>query len=557
MSSVASNKTIPATTTVSSNSTAPPAEASNTTNATQTSADVGASVTTALTNSTDDSMMTLLTLGPLTSCISLPDLSVSPMPVSSQSGVAQQHALRAWLDALPTKRSCSSLAWKLTPDYSRHLEAVMTFQGELERIVPAAANATGTTTIGGTSGIALNASAPAPADRVAANNASFFSSSASASALWSPPATNVNSLAQTLPLWIGVTLSCVAMVHLVALVLHIFSNLDALFRASSASALGSRATSDSVLPGHARSTNQSAATLVEASADEKTSQLPQYTEQCVASVDGLRAGECRALVRISRKVNSVVVGMLMLAALAMVAVAVVLSAKFAVGPVELSGGLNGSEVNAGDGATTESTSSGVSDASRTTSTSSVTVPMSHVLNPASLSVATATASMRLVRRQTNYLATPPPSSAAVPVATSLSMPTSTVAASSPTETWEASPNASLFPTLTATRSTTTATGVATASASAWTICASSTDTCTPSRSSSMLVLERADSFHRVWWIVMLDLVLWFVQRRRLRSQTALDNARALIAAQLRSADGTHFTPNSRSSHLDPARAHRA
>ncbi|CDW97701.1 hypothetical protein [Sporisorium scitamineum] len=138
--------------------------------------------------------------------------------------------------------------------------------------------------------------------------------------------------------------------------------------------------------------------------------------------------------------------------------------------------------------------------------------------------------IRLVRRQTNFFPTPS-STASPPTNDSTSSPSASVSTSAPSST--PTPNASLFPTITTTLSSSAFTAQPTTSTSSPSPPASTSTTSTNSSSTpSLFVLQRGSSIHKLWWIVMLDLLLWFAQRRRTRSQTALDKARSFVISQL-------------------------
>ncbi|SJX64844.1 uncharacterized protein SRS1_15273 [Sporisorium reilianum f. sp. reilianum] len=494
--------------------------------------------------------MTLLTFGPLSSCIDLPNLSAGSVPrTANMADAARKQAIQTWLASLPTTSSCSALSWTLRPDYSPHLQAMSTFQAQLEQLFPAVAN---TSSTGGVNGIA-NASS-------ASSNTSFFPSTPATSA-FSASTSSTSTLPTTLPLWIGITLASTALVHLLALILHICSDLDALFP-SLVAKLHSRP-EEFELPQHVQQPNESTTTLVEeptGDADAKADP-PQYTEPPAdAGKAGVEGGmvETPWLIRMARKCKRLVVPLLLVSALAMVGVAVVLNAKFVVGAV---GGFGGSSVAAslpvassagsnatvtGANVTSAAVTSMSADSSRSHPATSATSSMADVAatstaTPVALSTSDrvekvtasstapavlATSSMtKLVRRQVNFFPTASSSTPSSSLAASLA-PTTSTATPSPTE-----PNASLFPTLTTTTNppsstTTTSTPTLTASPSA---SATATSTTT---STSAFVLQRSSSIHRLWWIVMLDLVLWFAQRRRTRSQTALDKARAFVVGQL-------------------------
>ncbi|CBQ69204.1 conserved hypothetical protein [Sporisorium reilianum SRZ2] len=492
--------------------------------------------------------MTLLTFGPLSSCIDLPNLSAGSVPrTANMADAARKQAIQTWLASLPTTSSCSALSWTLRPDYSPHLQAMSTFQAQLEQLFPAVAN---TSSTGGVNGIA-NASS-------ASSNTSFFPSTPATSA-FSASTSSTSTLPTTLPLWIGITLASTALVHLLALILHICSDLDALFP-SLVAKLHSRP-EEFELPQHVQQPNESTTTLVESPGDaDAKADPPQYTEPPAdvgkAGVEGGMV-ETPGLIRMARKCKRLVVPLLLVSALAMVGVAVVLNAKFVVGAV---GGFGGSSVAAslpvassagsnatvtGANVTSAAVTSMSADSSRSHPATSATSSMADVAatstaTPVALSTSDrvekvtasstapavlATSSMtKLVRRQVNFFPTASSSTPSSSLAASLA-PTTSTATPSPTE-----PNASLFPTLTTTTnppsSTTAAAATLTASSSA---SATATSTTT---STSAFVLQRSSSIHRLWWIVMLDLVLWFAQRRRTRSQTALDKARAFVVGQL-------------------------
>ncbi|GAC98032.1 RSC complex protein [Pseudozyma hubeiensis SY62] len=502
-------------------------------------------------NASAESLTTLLTFGPLSSCISLPDLSASPLPSNArQSGSAQQQALQEWFDALPMQRSCTPFSWKFVPDYTHHLDAMVTFQGQLEQMFPPLNGTMG----GAGAGPTLTNQTTTQSD----SNGSFFSSAPTSVAFSSNPTTG-STLPQGLPLWIGVTLGCVTIVHLLAFVLHVCSDLDALFPTLAAK-FRTSPTPNSVLPSHAPATNQSSATLVDQPQDEQASEPPKYTEPAPASstqgASDLQATP--ALIRVSRKLKRVIVPLLLLSALGMVGVAVVLNAKFAVGPVgSFSGSGDGRQVDgsgwsasslAGDvssAAVPLSTSSSARSTSRTregsagttsnatVSTSSDDQAESRPVSPA----ATATPSMTtLVRRQTDFFPVASSSIATSSEVAPIALPTtpSTFASPTPTSssTSSSAPNASLFPPITSSTpypsSSSTSAAQPTPSSSTASAAAASTSSTAP----SPFVLHRGDSTHRLWWIVILDLLLWFIQRRRIRSQTGLDKARSMVIDQL-------------------------
>ncbi|KAF6766866.1 hypothetical protein PSEUBRA_000941 [Kalmanozyma brasiliensis GHG001] len=502
-------------------------------------------------NGIQDSMVTLLTFGPLSSCIELPDLSgiTSPLKPNLSEAVRAQ-VLHDWLVSLPTKPSCTSFSWTFRPDYFLHLDAMTTFQAELEQLFPSVSNSTAASTSTQT-------------------NSTFFSNIADTSA---PAATPTGTpLPETLPLWIGITIACTTLVHLLALILHVCSELDSLFP-SFAEKLEAKP-EEETLPSHA--VNESLTTLVEAkpdvSTDEKPSDPPQYTAPTSDTVkpapeksNPMHGGlqETPSLIRISRQAKRLVVPLLLVSALMLIGVAVVLNAKFAVGPVA---GFSSSDGSTGVLTSSPGATSSVSAAVPVSSVSTAsTVTTSDVINstransdgardsrpaasndvaaptPAAdavtkspappIDMPSPTASMvRIVKRQTNFFPAPSSSDSPVPPAPT---PVSSPAAPSEAAPSSSLPNASLFPTtLPSTSPSPTPTALSSTTSPRQSTESSGTPTPAPAPA-ARFVLQRGDSTHRLWWIVMLDLLLWFVQRRRTRTQTAMDKARKVVLKQL-------------------------
>ncbi|KAJ1022328.1 hypothetical protein NDA13_005239 [Ustilago tritici] len=496
----------------------------------------------------DDAMVTMLTFGPLSSCITLPDLSAKQLPSSAN---LSNSAVQAWLTSLPTSSSCSPYSWTFKPDYTEHLNAMGTLQQQLEQLFP-------------TTNSTLAGQATVNDTWAAAGNGSFFGNT---SALGLGSSASSKTLPTGLPLWMGLMIACAALVHLIALVLHICSDLDALL--PSLAAKLDPQPEDSVLPSHAMPPNESSATLVDAEtvqkadvdADAKVVDLPGYAEPAAAAALPVATAQrdyatmpTPALISISRKAKRFLVPLLLLSTLGSIGVAVVLNSKFAAGPVNTLPTSLGSSTTVPAPASSSSASIAVLNASTSSSrsdaaptalasdipsstrqrTSSNATNTTSNIDPAPTQdrdispspsedpgpAATATPSMtRLVKRQNNFFpaVSPTVSSSSASLASSSAPPVPTASATSST---------SLFPPM----PTSTSVSAPTSSLSAAPCSTTASNT-----SSSLLVLEKGDSMHRIWWIVMLDLILWFAQRRRTRKQTALDQARATIL--------DHFAPS--------------
>ena len=442
-------------------------------------------------------MMTLLTLGPLSSCLSLPDLSAAKLPASANSSDGVQQ----WLSGLPTTSACTSLSWTLKPDYSAQLNAVATFQSQLQQLFPLP-------TTNATQGTVQPA------------GGSFFSSSAL------PSSSTGTVLPTGLPVWMGAVLASATLVHLVALVLHVCADFDALFP----SIVGKQKPREAILPSTA---SESTATLV----DEKESQPepPKYAPAASTSTSGVEA--MPGVICIGRRLKRLVVPLLLLSALGCVGVAVVLNSKFAPGAVKAFGSTNAGVSPPSVVSSALPTTSTTSSVAPATAASSISTPSSTVgattsegslqgdtrsdtSSMAPTTTVTGTMTMtKLVRRQTNFFSAPP--------ANSSSSSTSAFVAI-------ATPNAALFPTPSSTSTAvgSSPTSTSTAPASATTEAVESGTGGDAGGEGARFVVERGDSMHRLWWIVMLDLVLWFAQRRRTRKQTAQDQARTTLLSRL-------------------------
>ncbi|TKY88708.1 hypothetical protein EX895_002339 [Sporisorium graminicola] len=572
------NTTAPTNTSSDASGLLPQGTASKNSTRNSTTTPAGASVASNSTNNTD-SMVTLLTFGPLSSCVQLPNLSSSTMPeIGNFSNVAKQQAISAWLASLTTTSSCTALSWAMRPDYSKHLDAMSSFQTQLEELFPLAAAYT-SSAVGMTSTVSTSG---------AGSNLSFFPNSSSTNA-FSAAANTADTLPTTLPLWIGLALACATLVHLLAFILHLCADLDALFPSLAAKRQANQKPDEFELPQHIQHPNESKEALVQdkqavQGVDRNTNEPPRYNEPLTSEQSEVGCGlvETHVLIRIARKCKRIVVPLLMLSAAAMVGVAVVLNAKFAVGPV---GSFSGSDSAIGPAVGSSSGSSAItvganntsaaapisyastsSDAggrsrqaaSPTSSSGDATsekpsvpiVDQSRVGEEGRTSASTSTSTptvpamssmARLVRRQTLFFSTPSssgdnPSATATTTtsATAFDLPpslssSSTATLSTPTPSSTATDiNASLFPTIATTASSAL-------SFPAWPTAGASAPTTSMTAAASapsVFVLQRGSSIHRLWWIVMLDLLLWLAQRRRTRAQTALDKARALVIDQL-------------------------
>ncbi|KAJ1019591.1 hypothetical protein NDA18_006069 [Ustilago nuda] len=529
-------------------------------NDTNTTSSVPRLATTSSSNQVDDNdaMVTLLTFGPMSSCITLPDLSAKQLPWSAN---LSNSAVQAWLTSLPTSSSCSPYSWTFKPDYTEHLNALGTLQQQLEQLFP-------------TTNSTLAGQATVNDTWAAVGNGSFFGNT---SALGLGSSASSKTLATRLPLWMGLTIACAALVHLIALVLHICSDLDALLP-SLAVKLHPQP-EDSVLPSHVMPPNESSATLVDAEvvqkahvdADAKVVDPPGYAEPAAAAALAVATAQrdyatmpTPALISISRKAKRFLLPLLLLSALGSIGVAVVLSSKFAAGPVNTLPTSLGSSTTAAAPASSSSTSMAALNASTSSSpsdaaptalasdiatstrerTSSNATNTTSNIDPAPTQdrdisprpseeagrAGSATASMtRLAKRQNNFFpaVSPTVSSSSASLASSITPPIPTASATSSTSLFPPMPTStSLFPPV----PTSTSVSATTSSSSAAPCSTTASNT-----SSSLLLLEKGDSIHRIWWIVMLDLILWFAQRRRTRKQTALDQARATILH--------HFAPS--------------
>ncbi|KAI3488827.1 hypothetical protein L1887_47026 [Cichorium endivia] len=261
--------------------------------------------------------------------------------------------------------------------------------------------------------------------------------------------------------------------------------------------------------------NESTATLVEPKTTPEDSKIdpPGYTAPVVlqAVVGSVGDGQL-PVARACRSAKRVFVPLLLLAALGMVGIAVVLNSKFAQDRV----GVASSALVSTDTASTSA--SGVSVASSFAVATSSVRRAGHASNATSAdstALPTGTLSMtRLVRRQADFfppaLAPSRSSSSESLAPTWTSTPSTMSSLVTPTPSSSAMLSSSSSPTSTFSLSTQSVTPVATTAH-----VASTTDVSNEAR--SLLVMERGSSMHRVWWVVMLDLVLWFIQRRRTRS----------------------------------------
>ncbi|SNX83973.1 uncharacterized protein MEPE_02681 [Melanopsichium pennsylvanicum] len=529
--------------------------------------------------------VTLLTFGPLSSCITLPNITAEPLPATvNLSDAAQYQVIQAWFTKLPKTSSCSTLAWKLKPDYSDHLNAMSTFQNQLEQLFPASNSTLGTSGLAGDANntISTNTSVSTTAPN---GISTFFGSGVSSSSSLSTWSTG-DSLPSSLPLWMGVVVASTALVHLLALILHICSDLDVLFPALAAKLI--RAQEESVLPSHIAPSNGSSATLVDSNTstdpDAKVVDPPGYLEPLSApsrSSDVMDAGlkPTPTLLRYSRKCKRLIVPLLLVSALATIAVAVVLNSKFAAGAVTTFPSSASSVVSIPSASVNKPSST----MSMLTANSSSVMPMTSAssssssskasgLSSASVSDVTGTGTnvsetskiaanaddkssssvsptmsklvrRQLVRRQTNFFTTPSSSStSSAPMSSSSDLAQSS---SSSAATQNSSLSSSILsPSSSASSSLLTsaspiATPTAIASSNALTTStatgttnSSSNDTTSDAQTNSLFVLSQGDSMHRLWWIVMIDLLLWFCQRRRTRAQIAFDKARKSLLAQI-------------------------
>ncbi|SPO29662.1 uncharacterized protein UTRI_05484 [Ustilago trichophora] len=538
----------------------------------------------------DDAMVTLLTFGPLSSCISLPNLAASSLPsTANYSSTAQQQIIQSWLTSLPTTSSCTTLSWTLKPDYSHHLNSMAIFQSQLEQLFPTSNSTAGSSKTleaaqPGTSAAGIkNANASANGSVAAASTpsvASFFPGGTAPSAISGLASSNAT-LPTGLPLWIGVVIASSALVHLLSFIIHICSDLDALFPSLAIKLQGKP--DEPSLPSHALPSNESSATLVDATPpsdpDVKVADPPSYTEpvttQGLSTQNGLKPTP--ALIRFSRKAKRLMVPLLLLSALGTIAVAVVLNSKFAAGPVRnfpssLSSVVAPVALPDANFTLSQMPSSSASLVNTTTSASMTgnsssgsisrpsTVPTFGVnatsdklpdnerhsltdvnapaatptTTPSPIITTTTTQSMtKLVRRQTNFFPTPTstdttPASATRPTTiASFSSPSNSLPPASPFASTASTPNASLFPP----NPTSTTTPAGSASTLTQAMPTNSTiESLTPT--DPLFVISSGDSIHRLWWIVMLNFLLWFAQRRRTRSQIGTDKARLAILAQL-------------------------
>ncbi|GAC74400.1 hypothetical protein PANT_11d00042 [Moesziomyces antarcticus T-34] len=458
--------------------------------------------TSLMVSNTSDTALTLVTFGPLSACVSIPRLDNTAAPVLSNSTVVAQRQLDAWLGKLPTTTRCTTLAWTLRPDYSDPLDALARFQDQIDQLFP----------------VQNSTFAAKILEAQPAGNASFFQPSSGAGLLLAP-SSGPRMLPTTLPIWMGAVMAGVVLVHLVVLLLHIGAEIAVLFPSFAAKSKHPLAQS---LPMQ----NESTATLVEPKTTPEDGKIdpPGYTAPVVqqAVVGSVGDGQL-PVARACRSAKRVFVPLLLLAALGMVGIAVVLNSKFAQGPV----GVASSALVSTDTASTSA--SGVSVASSFAVATSSVRRAGHASNATSAdstALPTGTLSMtRLARRQADFFPPAPApsrsSSSESLAPTWTSTPSTRSSLVAPTPSSSAMFSSFSSPTSTSSLSTQSILPVATTAPVASTAHVSN-------EARQLLVMERGSSMHRVWWIVMLDLVLWFIQRRRTRSQYALDKAHATL-----------------------------
>ncbi|SPO30897.1 uncharacterized protein UTRI_05484_B [Ustilago trichophora] len=504
-------------------------------------------VTNATSNSQNEAMVTLLTFGPLSSCIRLPDLAAKSLPDAlNLSSTAQSQIVQSWIASLPTTSSCTRLSWTFKPDYSDHLNSMATFQSHLEQLFPVGNSTEARTSKAVTSSAMRNAPVSTGTAGVATASVASFLGGA-------PGVISGSSatLPTGLPLWIAVVIASSALVHLLTFIIHIGSDLDALFPSFAAKLQNNP--QEPILPNSTLSSNESSTTLIDTKTppsepEAKVAQPPSYTEpvttQCLSSIES-GPKPTPVLMRYSRKAKKLTVPLLLLSALGTIAVAVVVNSKFAAGPVgyfptSLSPGVGGDQMPSFSTNMAAANASGYGGSS--TSQNPSIIPSSSPNTTTKMldsdrastnvqSAATATRSMtKLVRRQITFFPTPSDMATVRPTSTASLSSFNTTSSSAPiptTTTADSSPNASLFP------PTPTPTPTPTVSPSITTTQPLTTTSTIESNSNNPLfIVVKSDSIHRLWWIVILDLLLWFAQRRRARCQTSMDKARRTILAQL-------------------------
>lgn len=461
--------------------------------------------TSLMVSNTSDTALSLVTFGPLSACVSMPRLDNAATPVLSNSTVVAQQQLDAWLGKLPTTTWCTTMAWTLRPDYSDPLNALARFQDQINQLFSAQNSKF--------AGRMLEAQP--------AGNASFFQPSSGAGLLLAP-SSGPRMMPTSLPIWMGAVMAGVVLVHLVALLLHVGAEITVLFP--------SIAARSNPLAESLPMQNESTATLVEPKIAPEDGKVdpPGYTAPVVQQA-AVAGGDGQVPVaRACRSAKRVCVPLLLLAALGMVGIAVVLNSKFAQGPVGVASSVVAASTAPMSTSAASTSASSVSVTSSVAEATSSVRRVGHASNATSAdstALPTGTLSMtRLIRRQTDFFPPAPSRSSSFEslAPTSTSTP-STLVTSLATPTSSSAVQSSSFssPTPTSSLSTQSISPAATPAP-----VASTTDV--PNEGRQLLVMERGNSMHRVWWIVMLDLVLWFVQRRRTRSQHALDRAHATL-----------------------------